>query len=432
MGISHDGLANYDGAAMMKLRKTIGKRKWNESCSQKPSAQHLPESMKRICVRAQRSFPGWWRTCHSNQLLGGLAEPIQAMAKQIIETVNPGQSSALRVLSLADGSMLNNCKVPTSVLLAHSFASLGISALPLGVKRVVIFGADSGNCRNKPQSKLPYLPKWIELRSLEVNNQEDLVSQFTTQCRMPPKFDAVVMRQGLCFCEDLSWEVIPPKEVQIVGLQAIAGCQCCGTFILEPHLLNGRPCYKRGKFLLFWRPSEGCCSMGCCSGGDWAVVGDHGVGDALAFVRDDVGNPSLAREPWHVWDAKKWEFKVHYAVSCILMRKAPWSRPPSARRCCAGIPLHAKDMLSFMNNIAMMLDEDTPRAFALLHGGLYAGTQPEVNELHAELEEAVRLFNSEHTSNGGILATTLKKSEAEKVHYWERFDGLLLSRKLQS
>merc|ERR1719265_2632993 len=116
----------------------------------------------------------------------------------------------------------------------------------------------------------------------------------------------------------------------------------------------------------------------------------------------------------------------------------PWSRPPNLRRCCAGIPLHSAGILSFMNNVVGVLDETTPRAFALLHGGFYAGTQPEVNELHAELEKAVQLFNSraldvaEHTDNGCILASALKKSKAEKVPYWELIDGLLLSRKLQS
>lgn len=398
---------------------------------------HVPESMKRICVRAQRNFQGWWRKCNSDQILGQLAEPMQALAKQMMQTIDPGQRSSLRVLSLADGSMWSDCTVPTSVLLAHSFATLGIHELPFGVKRVVIFGADSGNTRSKPQGKLPSLPKWIELNSLELNNQEDITSQLAAQFETPPKFDAVVMRQGLCFCEDLSWESLPPETLEFIGLpSAIAGCNCCGGFVLQPSLFNGRPFYRRGEFLLFWRPNENyCCS--CCPAGDWVVVGDHGSGDVYAYVRNDVGNPSVAREPWYVWDQKTCEYKVHYAVSCKLTAKPPWSRPANLRQCCAGIPLNAGKLLAFMQNVAMVLDETAPRAFALLHGGMYAGTRPEVKELHAELEEAVDSFNSgrwnvtEFTKNN-IVATTLKKEKGEKVHYWEVFDGLLLSRKFQS
>lgn len=432
------GLTKCDAAVLPthQIRKSSSKHRCHQHSLQKDAEQSSPKFIKDVCVRAHRNFHGWWRKCSSVCLLGDMIEPMQAMAKLAMEAVDPGQSSSLRVLSLADGSMRAPSKVPSSVLLAHAFASLGISALPLGVRRVVIFGADAGNCKAKPQGKLPSLPDWIELNSLEVNNQENLASQIASQCAGPVKFDAVVMREGLCFCQDLSWESKPPGEVRLVGLPAhVAGRNCCGRFTLLPVLLNDRPAYSKGKLVLSWRPSEASSCCGC--GGVWAVAYLDRLDDILAYTEDNVGNPALAHEPWCIWDRKKQDHKVHDAIACKLIGKPPWCRPPSLCQCCAGISLHAEELLSFMNNVAMVLDEATPGAFALLHGGVYAGTQPEVKELHDELEEAVLLFNTkaldpaEHTSDGSILATTLRKPKAEKAHYGEFLDGLLLSRKLQ-
>lgn len=385
--------------------------------------------MKDVCVRGRRDFPRWWRKHDSDCILGHMIEPMQTLARLIMSAVDAGQKAALQVLSLADGSMTAHSDVPTSVMLAHAFANLGSTALPLGVERVVIFGADASNCKDQPQGKLPSLPEWIEVKSLQVQNSEDLSLQVLEQCGNPTSFDAVVMREGLCFCQDLSRETAPPREVQFVGLGAgIAACKCCGTFILEPSWLNGRPAYRKGEFVLHWRPSE-------CA---WAVVNQHGSGDVLAYVEGDVGNPCVAHEPWFAWDRQTQSYKVHYAASCKVRGTPPWSRPPNLCHCCAGIALQSGELLSFMENVAQVLDKATPRAFALLHGGLYAGTEPEVEVLHGELEGAVRLFNSrpmhseEQKSSGHIFASALKRSKAERIHYGEFLDGLLLSRSLKA
>lgn len=442
------GLAKCNAATLVppELQKKISKRKRKlrqRDCqkfsvltsgggidaeeNEKLPVHPISESLTKACVRGQREFYGWWQKHTSEEILGDAAEGMYEMAKKVMESIR-GDSTTLRVLSLADGSMRSCCMVPTSVLLAHAFASLGIYALHPGVHRVVIFGADAGNYKDKPQGKLPSLPKWIELKSVVLDNQKDLALQLSNQCEMPtPKFNAVVMRQGLCFCEDLSWDALPPNQVHLVGMPAgVIGCNCGGLFVLEDYY-NGRPAYRRGELLLQWRLIED-------DFWAWALVGNYGYGDILAYVACDVGNPALAREAWLVWDRIKHAYVVKFKVACELRSIPPWKREPKSCQCCAGISLHSNDIRSFMKNVAAVLDEAAPRAFALLHSGWYNGTRPEVQEFHSELEEAVQHFNSEvsdaaePSTYGHILATILKKPNEKYFFYWQFHDGLLLAR----
>lgn len=74
-----------------------------------------------------------------------------------------------------------------------------------------------------------------------------------------------------------------------------------------------------------------------------------------------------------------------------------------------------------MGRVAAVLDEQQPKAFALLHGGFYRGLREEVAELHRELETATERFNS---TNSSALATVLRTKDQE---YWYRIAGLFLS-----
>lgn len=316
-------------------------------------------------------------------------------------------------------------------MLAHAFASLGKRVPPAGLKSVHIFGADVGNPRthwSEPQLRLPKVPSWVQLSMLQLDNNNNFISQLYDgcQCKAEHKFDAVVMRQGLCFCEDVSWYAHPPHELNL--LCKMGSSMISGIYKLERELYyERRPAYRHGSFLLFWRPWAA----------DWAIVSRNGFGEVFAFVEANVGSPALARDKWQVWDGCR--FQADPGTYFDVVGTPAWKQAPSACKCCGGISLCAAAIGSFMDRVVSVLNEAQPKAFALLHGGLCAGTAQEVSEIHAELGKAVHAFNARASKSHlqgkcAFLATLLEKQRqgVETVPFWERLDGILLMRMMGS
>jgi len=371
-------------------------------CSPIPPTLNVPPL---ICMtRGEHDVYGWWRKSSSKKVLGYLKDCMQSLAQQCLLAVQAQKTTTLRVLSLSDGSMNNSTLVPTSVLLSHAFASLGIDALPPGLERVKILGADMNNpwfqC-DQSQTQSSSLPPWVELKHVHLDNEKNFKPQLynSGQIQQLPKFDVILMRQGLCYCKDHSFECLPPEKLELAGIQGEDSSDGpSGTYVLEPVLRNGRPSYRRGKFVLHWRPP--------CY--DWIVVEDTPPHFVWANVVNDRGSPALAQTPWYVWDGK--DYAINERVSCEVTGPKPWKRPPHACKCCGGISLHAAAMQSFMGRVAAVLDENQPKAFALLQGGHYQGTRHEVEEFELELERAAERFNS---TNSRIIATILRKQKKE-------------------
>lgn len=373
-------------------------------------------------TRGQQGIHDWWLKSCSVKVLGHLRECMQAFAQHCLLSVEASYTTTLRVLSLSDGFMNDFQVVPTSVLLAHAFASLNISALPTGLERIQIFGADVQNPDVLEPQKQPWMPPWLELQHVCLDNTKNFKPQLV-KCGLCPdsaKFDIVLMRQGLCYCEDHSFDCLPPEKLILAGVRGegnVGGPS--GTYILEPGLFNDRPCYRNGKFLLYWRPHRY----------DWVVVEDKGVnaGNVWANVCKDAGSPALAQGSWFVWDGK--DFSINSGVSCRVAGSCPWRRPPQDCKCCAGFSLDAATLQGFIARVAAVLDEHNPRAFALLHGGYYKGVADEVEEFHLELETAAKWFNS---SRSCMCASVLRRNDSrdtedDPTHYWNQIDGLLLS-----
>lgn len=318
-------------------------------------------------LRGQQDVYGWWRNCSNDEILGWLKDCMQSLAQRCLMAVQESQAITLRVLSLSDGNCADSTWVPTSVLLAHAFASLGTDAFPPSLACVKIVGADVGNVpwHSNSHYSWHWLPPWIELQHLNLDNNKDLASQFSDQ--QLSKFDVVLMRQGLCYCHDPSFDCQPPRKLHVAGLQGNGACNgpSSGTYFLEPDFRNGRPSYRRGRFLLHWRP-EGPSAE--CGSGDWIVVGDDDERFIWANVVHDRGSPALAQNPWWVWDGS--QYLADEDVSCEVAGPVPWKRPPHACECCGGISLSAGAVQSFVGRVAALLDERRPRAFALLQGGL--------------------------------------------------------------
>ena len=91
---------------------------------------------------------------------------------------------------------------------------------------------------------------------------------------------------------------------------------------------------------------------------------------------------------------------------CEVVGPLTWRRPPASRRCCGGVPGDAAALTAFLLRIASLLDRQQPRAFALLQSAWLNGTRDEVDELQAEVEEAVSRFNSA-AGRGDLRATAL-------------------------
>jgi len=363
-------------------------------------------------TRGQQGIYGWWRKSSSVKVLGHLKKCMEAFAQHCLLSVKAPQTT-LQLLSLSDGNMNDSECVPTSVLLAHAFASLGTDALPAGLERIKIFGADVENprvlCRDPS-----WLPPWLELQHVCLDNERNFKSQLYKcgLCTHSTKFDVVLLRQGLCYCKDYSFECRPPEKLNLAGVCEYSLDGPSGTYILEPAFKNGRPSYRNGSFLLHWRPHRN----------DWVVVEAGATGRVWANVCKNSGSPALAQAPWWVWDGK--DYVIDEGVSCEVAGSCPWRRPPHACKCCAGISLDAGTMRSFIGRVAAVLDEHNPRAFALLHGGYYKGVADEVEEFHLELEKAADRFNS---SKSCICASVLRNAENDPSRYWNQIDGLLLS-----
>jgi len=181
------------------------------------------------------------------------------------------------------------------------------------------------------------------------------------------------------------------------------------------------PSYRKGDFLLQWRP--------CRS--DWIVVevSVNGKQFVWANVVKDSGSPANAKIPWYGWNGK--EYVIDHGISCEVAGPSPCSHPPHACKCCGGISLHAAALQSFMGRVAAVLEERRPKSFALLHSGHYMGFRDEVEKFQSELEWGVEYFNA---GSGCIHGRVLRKPEAthDNMPYWKRVDGVLLFPRLES
>jgi len=241
-------------------------------------------------------------------------------------------------------------------------------------------------------------------------------------------FDIVLMRQGLCYCQDNSFDCPPAKKLIFSGINVERGDISdgpSGIYSLEPNIRNGRPFYRKSGFVLHWRPRSD-----CASSGDWAVVEDNETSYVWANVCKNSGSPALAQEPWHVWNGK--DFVIDKGISCDVVGSCPWRRPPSACRCCAGIPLDSLAIQSFIGRVARVLDAQNPKAFAFLQSGFYKGIPDEVEDFYFEVEMAAERFDS---SQSHMCASVLRRQESrdteeDPTRYWNHIDGLMLSVRL--
>ena len=383
-------------------------------------------------ARGSQKVYGWWRKRATGGVLGHMKGCMESLAEHCLASVHvvPQRPTTLRVLSLSDGCINDSKIVPSSVLLAGAFTSLDKSKFPGDLKRIQIFGADVENPRIErlvPLKQASWVPSWVELQHLRLDNQTHFGPQIdeffvgSSHLESPKKFDIILMRQGLCYCKDHSFDCRPPEKLEITGVKWESH-ECdpgaSGTYILEPDFRNGRPIYKNGsRFVLRWRAHPGY---------DW-IIEENGTRDVWAKVCVDCGNPAVAQASWYAWDGK--EYVKDDGISCKVA--CEWSSyqkpPPHGCKCCGGIPLDAEAIESFMGRVAAVLDERQPNAFAFLHSGHYQGQQEEVEEFHLELERAACRFNS--AKHASFVATVLRKEENcdETTPYWQRIDGLLLS-----
>lgn len=372
-----------------------------------------------VCGRGEREFPGWRRARDSNEILGPYAQLMYNTAQYIFDVICGGQAcNTVRLLSAADGvaddrqTDIQARYVPTSVMLAHAYASS--SGVWQDSRTMVrLYGGDVRNpCMPwwQPQALPWQMPIWLQHRFVALDNTHDLSVQLSNgaQCVDQPLFDVVLVRQGLCFCDDPS-KTSPawPTEVLVSRSQDSA---VCGLYHLEPLLVEGRPAYRKGHILLKW----------CTARGEWAVL--DAAGGAWACVRGDVGHPVLARGPWTVWNGHAHVTDASFACDLAMPGTPPWQKPPPQRMCCCGVPGDALSVFSLLQRVAALLDTRQLHSFGLLHGAWTNGTKCEVEQLHQQIEEAARLFN-EHRA-GLHVAAVLRRTAAKE--YWLQCDGIIL------
>jgi len=378
-----------------------------------------PYALGLVCGRGEREYPNWRRARDSNEILGPYAQLMYNTAQYVFDVICGGQEcNTVRLLSAADGvaddrqTDVQARYVPTSVMLAHAFAaSSGVWQDSRTMVR--LYGGDVRNpCSPwwQPQGLPWQMPFWLQHRFVALDNTHDLAVQLSTgaQCADQPKFDVVLVRQGLCFCDDPS-KTSPawPTEVLVSRSQDSA---VCGLYHLEPLLNEGRPAYRKGHILLKWSIARG----------EWAVV--DAAGGAWACVRGDVGHPVLARGPWTVWNGHAHVTDASFACDLAIPGTPPWQRPPPQRMCCCGVPGDALSVFSLLQRVAALLDARQLHSFGLLHGAWTNGTKCEVEQLHQQIEEAARLFN-EHRI-GLHIAAVLRRTAAKE--YWLQCDGIIL------
>lgn len=254
-----------------------------------------PFALGPVCARGERELANWRSAPNSAELLGTYANMMADIARYIFDVVASSRDarSLVRVLSAADGVAddtqpdMQAKRVPTSVMLAHALAMCpGVWQDERTHFRV--FGGDLRNAVSpwwQPQ-QLPWqLPRWVDHRFVALDNTHDFVPQLysTAQCEADMRFDVVLVRQGLCFCDDPSkTSATWPFEVCITRSHP---CNICGIYTLEPFLFEGRPAYRKDHCVLQW----------CTARVEWAV--QDIAGGTWAFARGDVGHPVLARGP---------------------------------------------------------------------------------------------------------------------------------------
>jgi len=408
-----------------------------------------PYALGSVCGRGERELPGWRSIKDSKEILGNCAEILNSTCKYIFDVLSgtEGWSGSLKILSAADGcadDMLQEAQaryVPTSVMLAHAFASSAGAWSDYRTK-IRVYGGDVRNPVTpfwQPQALPWQLPVYLDHRFIFLDNTQDFGSQLYRhgQCEVGQLFDVVLLRQGLCFCDDpsktstawplevslsctscencraaLSSEQLQAQEPAVVRVTAI-----CGVYRLEPFLCENRPAYRLGRCVLRWCPDRL----------EWAVL-DDADGGAWAFARGDLGHPTLSRGPWTVWDGQNHVADASFA--CNLVQPAaspPWHLLPTQRMVCAGVTGDVESIIRFLHRIAAILDTSRPDSFGLLHGAWTNGTQVEVEQLHRQLMEAAQVYNDRRRAAGGLplhAACVLWRTAA--TQYWLQCDGIVL------
>lgn len=436
--------ADYGGSAQMPKTMTVGTRCTPDGCGDELKdvrARQLervdlrppphigrrlqpvcptPYALGPVCARGEREFPNWRSARNSADLLGAYANMMADTSRYVFDVVASSRDvrSLVRLLSAADGCAddtqpdMQAKRVPTSVMLAHALTMCS-GAWQDERTHVRVYGGDVRNGVSpwwQPQRLPWHLPAWIEHRFVALDNTRDFVPQLFTnsQCEADMLFDVVLVRQGLCFCDDPSkasatW----PCEVSVSKAQPNT---ICGIYTLEPYLFEGRPAYRKDHCVLQW----------CTSRVEWAV--QDVAGGTWAYARGDVGHPALARGPWAVWDGTNHVNDTTFACNLAHPGAPPWQRPPAGRICCCGITGDTPSILQLLQRVASVLDTRQHDSFGLLHGAWTNGTKTEVDQLHQQIEEAVRLYNEQW--RGPHAAAVLWRTAAKE--YWLQCDGVVL------
>eukprot|EP00746_Dinoflagellata_sp_MGD_P133145 gnl/MRDRNA2_/MRDRNA2_66839_c0_seq1.p1 gnl/MRDRNA2_/MRDRNA2_66839_c0~~gnl/MRDRNA2_/MRDRNA2_66839_c0_seq1.p1 ORF type:complete len:455 (+),score=66.05 gnl/MRDRNA2_/MRDRNA2_66839_c0_seq1:64-1365(+) len=316
-------------------------------------ALELPADLTFLCQRQERQVSesfAWWNA-GSKEVLGPLRSIMTSMAARFFTACSANQS--LHIISLADGEFMHDTQVPTSALLAHAF-KLAPGPWQEGTAKVHIVGADVLNDWDpwwKEQWRPSDLPDWIQLRSVFVDNLDDLRQQLFTvpepnsnqeefeksnvdswdpsaDNMFPPMFpppsvsgeeregpqlnpedqrgfDVVLVRHGLCFCDDVSFCEDPPPEVLVTGrgLDKV-GAGMNGYYkILDGQKHEGRAAYMKtdgSSWAIRWHPD-----------GAW-MIDEKGLRPSChlrtASVRCDVAHPAAIAQyncVWDVWDGTR-------------------------------------------------------------------------------------------------------------------------------
>lgn len=408
-----------------------------------------PYALGSVCGRGERELPGWRSCKDSNEILGTCSEIITSTARYIFDVVKSrdlNRKSPLKILSAADGCADDTIQeaqaryVPTSVMLAHAFAASTGGWSDYRTK-IRVYGGDVRNAIMpfwQPQALPWQLPMFLEHRFIALDNTKDFAPQlYNGQCEAGQLFDVVLLRQGLCFCDDpskmaSSWPievtlsckscmscraVLPPESLPQQDPATVRRTAICGVYRLEPFLCENRPAYRLGRCVLRWCPDRL----------EWAVL-DDADGGAWAFARGDLGHPILSRGPWTVWDGQNHISDASFA--CNLVQEAsspPWHLMPAQRMVCAGVTGDSESVIRLICRVAAILDTSKPDSFGLLHGAWTNGTQVEVEQLHRQLTEAVQMYNDRRAAAGGVpahAACLLWRTAA--TQYWLQCDGIML------
>lgn len=408
-----------------------------------------PYALGSVCGRGERELPGWRSCKDSNEILGTCSEIITSTARYIFDVVKSrdvNRQGPLKILSAADGCADDSIQeaqaryVPTSVMLAHAFAASTGGWSDYRTK-IRVYGGDVRNAIMpfwQPQAFPWQLPIYLEHRFIALDNTKDFAPQlYNSQCEAGQLFDVVLLRQGLCFCDDpskvaTSWPLevtlcckscincramLPPESLPQQDLATVRRTAICGVYRLEPFLCENRPAYRLGRCVLRWCPDRL----------EWAVL-DDADGGAWAYARGDLGHPILSRGPWTVWDGQNHIADASFACNLVQETASPpWHLMPQQRMVCAGVAGDSESVIRLLCRVAAILDASKPDSFGLLHGAWTNGTQVEVEQLHRQLTEAVQMYNDRRAAAGGFpahAACVLWRTAA--TQYWLQCDGIML------